>query len=240
MGKQKSKWLDFGVGTDQIQANKLPVNYSPSNYTPVATGGEGLDKLSAHLKGIDTTIKNVIDTPGGYYDTSVLVDTPIGVGGAYYDTTHTVFTLPNGETYNSNTDELLVYVNGVLFEDGSDFNYEVSTSATTVTFLQQIPEHSRVRFRKLKRDVTIYDASILVTTDIGVAGTGYDAPHLVFTLPNGETYDGNRYDLEVYVDGLAYVAGVEFNYGAGGAATTVEFVSAIQKFSRVRFRKVTL
>ena len=90
---------------------------------------------------------------------------------------------------------------------------------------------------------TIYDASILVTTEIGIAGTGYDAAHLVFTLPNAMTYNGTKEELEVFVGdntsgGLAQVEGVDFTYGVGTTETTITMTRAMPKDARVRFRKV--
>jgi len=149
MGKQQSKWLDFGLESHQIHAGKMPVDYTPTNYTPVPVNEETDDKLSAHLKGLDTALSGAGLGTLTYYDSSVLVTTDIGVAGTGYNNSHTIFTLPNSETYNGTIDELLVFVNGIAWEDGVDFNYQNSTTATTITALTAIPKNSRVRFRKV-------------------------------------------------------------------------------------------
>lgn len=84
-----------------------------------------------------------------------------------------------------------------------------------------------------------YDESILVTTEIGVSGTGYNAAHTVFTLPSAETYDGTINELKVEVNGFGQVEGVEYNYDNNSTATTVTFITPISKDARVRFIKVT-
>ena len=37
---------------------RIPTEFSPANYTPEEVQGEGLNKLSAHLKGIDEALAN--------------------------------------------------------------------------------------------------------------------------------------------------------------------------------------
>jgi hypothetical protein len=150
MGKTNAKWLDFGIEQTQIQASKLPVNYSPSNYTPSQVSSEGLDKLSAHLKGLDAALLSVILEQINYYDAGITITTDVGEAGAGYNADHTIFTLPEGQTYNGTTSELLVFVNGILYEDGIDFNYDNNTTATTVTFFSSLPKDTRVRFRKVQ------------------------------------------------------------------------------------------
>lgn len=45
-------------GTDEIDGDKLDVNFSPSNYTPATVGGltTSTEELTSHLKGIDTRL----------------------------------------------------------------------------------------------------------------------------------------------------------------------------------------
>lgn len=40
-------------------ATRINAGYAPSNYTPSPAGNESIDKLSAHLKGIDTRLSQV-------------------------------------------------------------------------------------------------------------------------------------------------------------------------------------
>lgn len=83
--------------------------------------------------------------------------------------------------------------------------------------------------------VNFYEATVPVTTAIGVAGTGYDANHLVFTLPNSQTYDGTKNVLLVYLNGVLQESGVDFNYTNSSSATTVTFLSAVIQSARVQF-----
>jgi len=83
-----------------------------------------------------------------------------------------------------------------------------------------------------------YDESILVTTEIGVSGTGYNAAHTEFTLPNGETYDGTTSELLVEINGLGQVEGITFNYGISESESKITFITAIPKNARIRFIKI--
>ena len=49
----KSRFINWGTGSDQVNSQALPANFSPSHYTPTQVGTEGNDKVSAHLHGID-------------------------------------------------------------------------------------------------------------------------------------------------------------------------------------------
>lgn len=54
MGKVVEKWVNFGTGAGQVGDKSLPSIFSsPVNYTPTQIASEGVDKVSAHLKGID-------------------------------------------------------------------------------------------------------------------------------------------------------------------------------------------
>lgn len=83
-------------------------------------------------------------------------------------------------------------------------------------------------------EVSYYDESILVTTEIGVSGTGYTSDHKTFTLPNAKTYDGTKDQLKVQVNGVGQVEGVHFTYGSGGSETTFTFINAVLKNALVR------
>lgn len=53
MSQIKRKFIRFGTGTDDVNSQNIPANFTPSNYTPSQVGSEGTDKVSANLKGID-------------------------------------------------------------------------------------------------------------------------------------------------------------------------------------------
>lgn len=48
-------------GTDEIDGDKLDIDWNPTNYTPVTVESyaDSLDNLTAHLKGIDTVLSSV-------------------------------------------------------------------------------------------------------------------------------------------------------------------------------------
>lgn len=48
--------IDFGTGANQVADNDLPSVHTAINYTPTQEGSEGTDKVSAHIKGIDTKL----------------------------------------------------------------------------------------------------------------------------------------------------------------------------------------
>lgn len=56
MSQIKKKFIKFGTAADAVNAQDLPANYSPSNYTPAQVASEGNDKVSAHLNGINTRL----------------------------------------------------------------------------------------------------------------------------------------------------------------------------------------
>jgi hypothetical protein len=91
---------------------------------------------------------------------------------------------------------------------------------------------------------SIYDESILVTTDIGVAGTGYNSAHTIFTLPNGMTYDGTKSELQIFIGdyvngGSKLIEGVDFTYGITSSETTITLIRAVPKNIRVGFVKIS-
>lgn len=59
MSRIKKKFIRFGTGTDDVNAQVVPANYTPTSYTPEQVGSEGTDKISAHLKGINNFLATV-------------------------------------------------------------------------------------------------------------------------------------------------------------------------------------
>lgn len=53
--KTDSRFIDFGTTGNKVNSQNLPANFSPTNYSPVDSG-EGLDKTSSHLRGIDALL----------------------------------------------------------------------------------------------------------------------------------------------------------------------------------------
>lgn len=63
MSRIKSKFINFGTGTDQVNSQLIPANYTPTNYTPTQVVSEGTDKVSAHLKGINNALSGSSGSP---------------------------------------------------------------------------------------------------------------------------------------------------------------------------------
>jgi len=151
MKKTNKKYIDFGTTGNKVNARHLPANYTPANYTPDQVSDEGDDKVSAHLKGLDTKVVGLGGTLT-FYDESILITTEIGVAGTGYNAAHTEFTLPNAKTYNGTIDALEVFAGdnldgGLSLVEGVDFDYENSTTATKVTTTKGLPKNIRIRFR---------------------------------------------------------------------------------------------
>jgi len=62
MSRITEKFIRFGTGTDEVNSQSMPANFTPSTYTPDEVASEGTDKVSAHLKGIDNAL---ISVPAG-------------------------------------------------------------------------------------------------------------------------------------------------------------------------------
>lgn len=60
MEKVKDKFLNLGLSKDQVSARTFLAGFSPENYIPALTDTEGLDKISAHLKGIDQKLGAIV------------------------------------------------------------------------------------------------------------------------------------------------------------------------------------
>jgi hypothetical protein len=65
MSQIEKKYIDFGTGSTQVNSRVIPANYTPTNYTPDDIASEGNDKISAHLKGIDTALSGGGGLPAG-------------------------------------------------------------------------------------------------------------------------------------------------------------------------------
>lgn len=105
-----------------------------------------MTKFIRMVNGIPTTVDESLG--GGIsYQESVPVTNDIGNAGTGYDSTHKIFTLPNGKEYNGNVDELMVSRNGVDWNEGVEFTYEESATATTITCTNAQPKNSRVEFK---------------------------------------------------------------------------------------------
>lgn len=100
-----------------------------------------------------------------------------------------------------------------------------------INFVNDIPTASQ-------SSVQYYDETLPVTTDIGVSGTGYNAAHTEFTLPNSETYNGNIDQLKVLINKIPQTEGDGFTYDASSVATKITTSVPLKNGAEVRFVKV--
>ena len=68
MAQLKKKFIKLGTGTEELNSQDVPANFTPTNYTPTQVGSEGTDKTSAHLKGIDVELAGVLASSTGDID----------------------------------------------------------------------------------------------------------------------------------------------------------------------------
>lgn len=65
MSQLEKKYIKFGTDTKDVNSRVIPAHFTPSNYTPDEIVSEGDDKISAHLKGIDSALGSVALLPSG-------------------------------------------------------------------------------------------------------------------------------------------------------------------------------
>lgn len=53
------KFIKWGTNAGEVSGRDMPADYTPVNYIPVQVASEGNDKISAHYKGIDTSLGSV-------------------------------------------------------------------------------------------------------------------------------------------------------------------------------------
>jgi len=66
MSRISKKFIRFGTGTDDVNSQSIPANFTPTNYTPTQVGSEGTTQVSAHLKGIDNALTSGGETTGSF------------------------------------------------------------------------------------------------------------------------------------------------------------------------------
>lgn len=86
MSRIKSKFIKWGTAAEDVNSRVIPANFTPSNYSPVQIGTEGIDKVSSHLKGLDNAIGNIPQSsPGDILESAFImannVSTPTNVTG---------------------------------------------------------------------------------------------------------------------------------------------------------------
>lgn len=164
-----------------------------------------------------------ISISGGGSTTIYDESTTISGGGL---TAGTPLSLPNSGEYNDI--DLRVYVNGVFFEPGIDYNYVGITPRTQVTFVENLPDGDVVRFRVEDAAISIYDETLVVGAGGITTGTN-------ITLPSGGDYTGD--DLEVYLNGDFMDLDIDWNTVGAAPRTQIQMTFNLVEGDRLRFRK---
>lgn len=127
----ESKYIRWGTGTDEVNSQSVPANYTPSNYTPTQVSSEGADKVSAHLKGIDAAITGSSSSAGDLSELSFsLTNNQVTAANV------TSFAFANG-TVRSFDAHVSVFIDATsdLFEEftikgiqkGTDWDYSITS-----------------------------------------------------------------------------------------------------------------
>lgn len=64
------KWIKYGAGATDVNAQVIQATNTATNYTPVAVGTEATTEVSAHLNGINNALAGVASVPGDLSQTS--------------------------------------------------------------------------------------------------------------------------------------------------------------------------
>lgn len=157
-----------------------------------------------------------------------------GTSGDVYDETYTngseqpintIITLPNSGTYADK--DLEVYLEGILLEDGIDFDYVGTGTRTQIELLRVLPANDKLRFRVDGDSASIYDETYVV----GVGGLTAGA---TITLPSSGTYDSA--DLLVYLEGILLNVVQDYDYVGSSPRTQIQTVIDLEEGERLRFR----
>lgn len=186
--KVDARGLDRGTTGNQVSAKSFAAGFSPTNYTASQVDSEGTDKVSAHLKGINTkfgllagaSFINELFSGDGVEDTLTILE-------------------PFTETTSID-----VFYNGVLKEEDSDWQRDPETN--TIQYLNDsgnvaaFPNNSRIRVRLYNNNPFIdqYFAG-------GVASV---------TLSNAFN---NASKIDVYVNGVLKEEGNDWTRNAGSS-----------------------
>jgi hypothetical protein len=92
MSKVTEKFIKFGTNTNEVNSRSIPANYTPSSYTPAQVDSEGDDKVSSHLKGIDSALSSAGGNPNDIAETSYTKTTGVDQALSNENITNLAFT----------------------------------------------------------------------------------------------------------------------------------------------------
>lgn len=172
------------------------IQYRVGSYSDTTTGWTTIVPLSS-LKGADGTTVGSIGSPIMHARSDALATSG-----------QTVFPYAH-----ESTDELLVYVNGVLKRSGSSYDYQSSSTNNTVTFNSGLSTNTLVTIYKIRAtSITGFTRQDTVTT----------SSQNVFNF----VHDSDTV-LQVYKNGVLQREGGSFDYLASATNDSVTFNNAI-------------
>lgn len=133
MSRIKKKFIRLGTGTDELNSQDLPANFTPTNYTPAQVGSEGIDKVSAHLKGIDSFLATVPSSPAGdipetSFSISNNVSTPTTVTGFVFSNAIVRSFIAQVSMIIDATSDLFEVIEIIGIQKGSEWDISISSA----------------------------------------------------------------------------------------------------------------
>ena len=174
MTKTDERFIRFGTGTNEVGDKSVPSLYNPSNYIPDQVSSEGIDKISAHLKGIDTKLGLL--SVGGFSSEGFNSD---GVSTDYLV----------AQAFGSIT-KIDVFFNGILKEEGLDWERDSSTNEIITL------SNDGVTPEALSADTRVL---IRVFASSPFSDEVFNTGSSPYTLTN--VFDNNT-SIDVYVNGI--------------------------------------
>jgi len=237
MGLGLARFFKRTSADDALNAKTLLAIHSAANYTPVQTGTEGADKISAHFKGVDTALASA----GG---NTVIYESATNLSGTINKNVVVkgVLTLTGHTTING-----FLYVQGVINNnDLGSWSLTVNGDCITHGDIRLYRTAGSSGHLNVKGNLVCSSATSVYTIDL--KGTGSGAAPSAGQLNVGGNVVCSRITSTgsfsttgagggggpVYIKGnlVCTVAGVETggggsNAGAGGNAGTVQVLGGI-------------
>lgn len=200
MSKIKKKYIKLGTGTDDLNAQDLPANYTAVNYTPTQVASEGTSKISAHLKGLDIQL---------------------GVGGLGYADLQEVASITSPA---SGYDRLQTKTDGFLYlKKATGTEIQLTGNASTVVKSTTVSTATTGTFNTSKNgspEITLrfWDNSLSTFDYLSTASYGISINALGNTISydfTTKTFDASDYIeiLAVYTELLTSVNSNEYDSG---------------------------
>ena len=162
----------FVALTSFLSAKEVLAENSAVNYAPEEVDSEGTDKVSAHLKGLDIRIGQIV---GG---SVVFENFDVGAGG------QSEFQLASNISSNQIID---VHINGRRQREGDGYSWERDSDLDKIIFSETIPEGSWVEVALHGTPFNLYDYA----SDVG-GQTVFSIPNLTSESILGVWIDGTK------------------------------------------------